>query len=135
MKMKTTTVKFAHVLAGVLFLAASAGAGEWFDAGISGLSSWPADGSDKIVEGQGTWMGTTNATLVNSLLKVDTETAGASLAFDPAVHKTPDAAQLTFSTVVTFSAADDFPEIDPRSPQRTIFLKSTPEHAAACRCL
>ena len=112
MKMKTTTVKFAHVLAGVLFLAASAGAGEWFDAGISGLSSWPVDGSDKIVEGQGTWMGTTNATLVNSLLKVDTETAGASLAFDPAVHKTPDSAQLTFSTVVTFSVADDFPEIE-----------------------
>jgi len=101
-----------YVLAGVLFLAASAGAGEWFDAGISGLSSWPADGSDKIVEGQGTWMGTTNATLVNSLLKVDTETAGASLAFDPAVHKTPDSAQLTFSTVVTFSVADDFPEIE-----------------------
>ncbi len=112
MKMKTTTVKLAYVLAGVFFLAASAGAGEWFDAGISGLSSWPVDGSDKIVEGQGTWMGTTNATLVNSLLKVDTETAGASLAFDPAVHKTPDAAQLTFSTVVTFSAADDFPEIE-----------------------
>ncbi len=101
-----------YVLAGVLFLAASAGAGEWFDAGISGLSSWPVDGSDKIVEGQGTWMGTTNATLVNSLLKVDTETAGASLAFDPAVHKTPDSAQLTFSTVVTFSVADDFPEIE-----------------------
>ena len=110
--MEKTTMKFAHVLAGVLFLAASAGAGEWFDAGISGLSSWPVDGSDKIVEGQGTWMGTTNATLVNNLLKVDTETAGASLAFDPAVHKTPASAQLTFSTVVTFSVADDFPEIE-----------------------
>ena len=110
--MEKTTMKFAHVLAGVFFLAASAGAGEWFDAGISGLSSWPTDGSDKIIEGQGTWMGTTNATLVNSLLKVDTETAGSSLAFDPAVHKTPDSAQLTFSTVVTFSVADDFPEIE-----------------------
>ena len=74
-----------YVLAGVLFLAASAGAEEWFDAGISGLSSWPVDGSDKIVEGQGTWMGTTNATLVNSLLKVDTETAGPKLGTPPSI--------------------------------------------------
>ena len=87
-------------------------AGQWFDAGIAGLSSWPTDGSDKIVEGQGTWMGTANATLDNSLLKVNTEEGGSSLAFDPAVHKTPDAAQLTFSTIVTFTAVDDFPELD-----------------------
>ena len=45
----------------------AAGAGQtWFDAGIAGYaqeqSPWPSDGTDKIVENEGTWSGTTNAT-------------------------------------------------------------------------
>lgn len=35
----------------------------WFDTGIAGYESWPTDGSDLAVAGQGTWTGTTNATL------------------------------------------------------------------------
>ena len=35
---------------------------EWFDADIANYSSWPSDGTDKIVDGQGTWSGTAYAT-------------------------------------------------------------------------
>ena len=35
----------------------------WFDAGIESYDSWPSDGSNTNIVGQGTWSGTANATL------------------------------------------------------------------------
>ena len=48
----------------VAALPARADTAAWFDSGLPDLASWPADGSDLVVEGQGTWTGTAGATLV-----------------------------------------------------------------------
>ena len=51
------------VCSAVLALALGVGATDWFDAGISGYTQWPSDGSDFTVAGAGTWSGTANATI------------------------------------------------------------------------
>lgn len=63
-------------------LAATAASAAWFDAGIAGYESWPTDGSDLAVAGQGTWTGTTNATLDAQAHALSVATRGeAQLAF------------------------------------------------------
>ena len=54
------------VFSAFLALALGAGAADWFDAGVSGYTQWPSDGSDFLVPGAGTWTGTANAKLVSS---------------------------------------------------------------------
>ena len=46
-----------------LVFATCASALEWFDAGIGGYEEWPTDGSDHIVVGTGTWLGTYGGSL------------------------------------------------------------------------
>ena len=84
-------------------------AGAWFDTGISAYDTWPADGSDKLIVGQGVWTQTANATLLNSRLLVDTLTGDAALVFDPAVRKSTKTAELVYSMTTRFSVSDDVP--------------------------
>ena len=57
-----------------LALTLGVGAADWFDAGISGYTQWPSDGSDFTVAGAGTWSGTANATLVRTADEMVDET-------------------------------------------------------------
>ena len=102
----------------VLFCIASLSLGNafadsWFDAQIGTYDSWPSDGSDKVVSGQGTWTGTENALYADAKLYVDPATNDGSLVFDPAVHKTPATAQLTYSFSTRFTPMEGFPAIVP----------------------
>ena len=85
----------------------------WFNAGIQDLASWPMDGSDVTIQGQGTWTNTLNATLdatrAAPRLKVETATSSSTLSFDPAVHKTPETAELVYSMTMRFSELYDLP--------------------------
>ena len=76
----------------VMALALGVCAAEWFDAGISGYTQWPSDGSDFPVVGEGTWHGTTNATLVRkdgqSRLSVFTRGDADVLSFGPKSSRT-----------------------------------------------
>ena len=93
--------------------AAGAFASPWFDTGISSYDFWPTDGSDKVVEGQGTWRATENASLLDSRLKVDTVTGDAALLFAPAVEKSAESAELTYSMTTRFTVSDECPTADP----------------------
>ena len=70
-----------------LALTLGVGAADWFDAGISGYTQWPSDGSDFTVAGAGTWSGTANATLVrtNGLSRLSVLTDGAHPASHPSL--------------------------------------------------
>lgn len=85
----------------------AAGAGQtWFDAGIAGYaqeqSPWPSDGTDKVIENEGTWSGTTNATYDSEALVVN---AGTN-ALDFAAATTADAAtsNVAYTTTITIAA-------------------------------
>jgi len=91
----------------------SAETSDWFDAGIAGYTDWPTDNSAKIVEGQGVWTGTENATLVEHRLKVDSQVGASALVFGPAVQKSLTTATLTYSFTTRFSAKEGgYPTID-----------------------
>jgi len=107
-------MKLIALLSAVLPLGGALAA-SWFDAGIENYDSWPADGSDKVVDGQGMWTGTENATFDNAKLVVDPVTQMRHLTFDPAVHKTPDTAQLTYSFSTKFTVSEEIPAITPGS--------------------
>ena len=65
-------------------------AAEWFDAGISGYGQWPADGSDVVVRGEGSWSGTASAYIKGSApsARIEFSQDGEeSLVFTPAVAK------------------------------------------------
>ncbi|MBQ3809919.1 MAG: hypothetical protein II839_03785, partial [Kiritimatiellae bacterium] len=94
-----------------LFAATAAAAASWFDAGISDYESWPSDGSDLTVTGQGTWSGTEYATL-------DAEAHALSVAV-------PDDGRLVFEAATAADAAErlvaveatmTFPDV--RAPER-----------------
>ena len=84
-------MKHRIVISAFLALALGVGAADWFDAGISGYTQWPSDGSDFTVAGAGTWSGTANATLVRtnglSRLSVLTDGVGDALAFESEVAR------------------------------------------------
>ncbi len=100
-----------------LALPAAALAADWFDAGIAGYEAWPTDGSDKVVENQGTWSGTSGATLdaVNHVLNIDAP-EGTTVAFTPTASK--DAAgegveQVVFVSTNTLTAVQPIAQLAP----------------------
>ena len=66
-----------------------------------------------LVEGEGTWKGTANATLSENRLKVDSLTSSATLDFAPAVEKDLSAGTLVYSMTSRFSAMNGLPECNP----------------------
>lgn len=109
-------MKKRMILTAFVALALGAGAADWFDAGISGYTEWPSDGSDFVVADVGTWSGTTNATLVctngESRLRVFTKDADDALSFSPAAAK--DIAESpTFKVMTTFCVSCELEDIDP----------------------
>ena len=81
---------------------------DWFDAGINAYDSWPSDGSNTNIVGQGTWSGTANATL-------DTESPTKALVVNAAGDS-----KLTFevdtkvnaeTTNATYNATMTFPNV------------------------
>jgi len=99
-----------------LALALGAGAAPWFDAGISGYTEWPSDGSDFPVAGAGTWSGTANAALVRTdgkaRLQVMTSNLSNALAFGPDADK-DIAENLVFKLTVSFCLFLDLPPVEP----------------------
>ena len=100
-----------------LALSATAATAPWFDAGIAGYEAWPADGSDKVVANQGTWSGTSGATLdaVNHVLNIDAP-EGTTVAFTPTASK--DAAgegveQVVFVSTNTLTAVQPIAQLAP----------------------
>ena len=83
---------------------------DWFDAGISAYDSWPGDGSTKVVDGQGTWSGTANATLDTQsspkALDVNVDGDNNRLVFE--ADSTVDAVA---ETTVVYSATMTFPAV------------------------
>ena len=104
------------VFSAFLALALGAGAADWFDAGVSGYTQWPSDGSDFLIPGAGTWTGTANAKLVSSnglsRLNVMTHAPGDALAFSPEVAKDM-ADNLLFRVTATFCLFCELPNADP----------------------
>ena len=76
---------------------------DWFDAGINAYDSWPSDGSNKTVEGQGMWTNTACATFADEALTVNCE-GDDKLTFEAA--STVDAVA---ETTVVYSATMTFP--------------------------
>ena len=109
-------MKHRIVISAFLALALGAGAADWFDAGISGYTQWPSDGSDFLVPGAGTWTGTANAKLVSSnglsRLNVMTHAPEDALAFSPEVAKDM-ADNLLFRVTATFCLFCELPNADP----------------------
>ena len=84
-------------------------AAEWFDAGISGYGQWPADGSDVVVRGEGTWSGTASAYIKGSApaARIDFSQDGEDLlVFTPAVAKSVEQSNPVVVTSVRFSSSD-----------------------------
>ena len=79
-------------------LGAHADPSPWFDAGISGYASWPSDGSDKVVEGQGTWTGTAGATLDAGRHVLQIQAPGDPVAFTPVANGDMSTDLLVFQT-------------------------------------
>ena len=86
-------------------------AGEWFDAGISGYTSWPFDGSDFPVVGQGVWHGTDGATLDLGLrsLKISSPSSE-GLEFEPYVSRDVAAGEVVFSSTLRFTSSMEMPQ-------------------------
>ncbi|MBQ2624770.1 MAG: chitobiase/beta-hexosaminidase C-terminal domain-containing protein [Kiritimatiellae bacterium] len=82
---------------------AHAATNDWFDAGINAYDSWPSDGSNKTVEGQGMWTNTACATFADEALTVNCE-GDDKLTFEAA--STVDAFA---ETTVVYSATMTFP--------------------------
>ena len=97
-------------------LALGAGATDWFDAGISGYTEWPSDGSDFPIAGEGTWTGTENASLVRtdgqSRLRIMTETLSDALVFGPDLAKGIDESPV-FKLTLSFCVFFELPAVDP----------------------
>lgn len=91
-----------------LVFATCASALEWFDAGIGGYEDWPTDGSDHIVVGTGTWLGTYGGSLLgdagNRRLKIESSIQD-PLVFLPAVSRPINDGELVLSLRVNFTAA------------------------------
>ena len=84
-------------------------AAEWFDAGISGYGQWPADGSDVVVRGEGSWSGTESAYIKGSApaARIDFSQDGENvLVFTPAVAKSVEQSNPVVVTSVQFSSSD-----------------------------
>ena len=97
-KGKSFLVVLSTVFGGFVSYVNAAGAEQtWFDAGIAGYaqeqSPWPDDGSNKIVENEGTWSGTTNATYdtEHSALVVNAGTNTLDFAAATTAEQTADA--------------------------------------------
>ena len=99
-----------------LALALGVGAADWFDAGISGYTQWPSDGSDFPIADAGTWTGTENASLMRadgqSRLRIMTESLSDALAFDPDVAK-DFVENPVFKLTVRFCLFFELPTVDP----------------------
>lgn len=106
MKCSVNTIVAAAAVATFVVFKANAD-DAWFDAGISQYEAWPSDGSDKIVEGQGEWKGTSNATFDPNRKTLDiVSTANSSLDFNPALQKDVGSSglmKISFSTRFTVS--------------------------------
>ena len=128
-------MKHRIVLSAFLALALGAGAADWFDAGISGYTQWPSDGSDFLVPGAGTWTGTSNATLVRtnglSRLSVTPRGEGDALAFGPEVAKDM-ADNLLFRVRATFCLFCELPNADPSFKTALTALEKKNGQAVYC---
>ena len=86
----------------------------WFDAGISNYDSWPTDGSNVSIAGQGTWSGTTNATLEESspkALAINTDGEG-RLTFTAETQVDAAASNAVYSATMTFPGGPDLDALD-----------------------
>ena len=100
---------FAAVFSTVLTLADAV---MWFDGGIDRLESWPSDGSDVTITGQGVWTGTENASLAESRLTVDSTESGSTLEFNPAVQKSLAENNLAYEVKSRFQVSEKNPDVD-----------------------
>ena len=91
----------------------TANAAGWFDARIGGYAGWPQDGSDVIVQGQGTWTGTGYATYDIQGKKLDMMSLlTESLDFAPAVQRpVTGSGEMKFSMSVRFSISSWLPPL------------------------
>ncbi len=117
MKMKTlaSARSLVAALAASAALAVRADLAPWFDAGVSGYANWPSDGSDKLVVGQGTWSGTSSASLATGeggsapLLRV-TDYGMDGIEFQSCVRKDLDiSANIAFNATVCLGCVKTLP--------------------------
>ena len=59
----------ASAFAVAAFVSLFAGAATWFDAGVPNYDSWPTDGSNKVVDGMGTWTNTIDTAYADGRIK------------------------------------------------------------------
>ena len=100
------------VLASAVLSLSGVYAGTWFDTGIASYTSWPTDDSAKLVEGHGQWTNTASVTLQEPGMRIVVVADARSLVFDPAVHKTPETATLTYSLTTRFTVDNRFSHLD-----------------------
>ena len=60
----------AFAFAVVAFISLFASAATWFDAGVANYDSWPTDGSNKVVDGMGTWTNTIDTAYEDGRIKM-----------------------------------------------------------------
>nr|MCR5839522.1 lamin tail domain-containing protein [Kiritimatiellia bacterium] len=112
-----TSIRISAVLSAVavgIVSYANATISPWFDAGISNYDSWPTDGSNVSIAGQGTWSGTTNATLEASspkALAVNTDGEG-RLTFTAETQVDAAASNAVYSATMTFPGGPDLDALD-----------------------
>ena len=82
---------------------AHAATNDWFDAGINAYDSWPSDGSNKTVEGQGVWTNTACATFADEALTVNCE------GDDKLIFEAASTVDAVAETTVVYSATMTFP--------------------------
>ena len=112
-----TNIRISSVLSAVavgIVSYANATISPWFDAGISNYDSWPTDGSNVSIAGQGTWSGTTNATLEASspkALAVNTDGEG-RLTFTAETQVDAASSNAVYSATMTFPGGPDLDALD-----------------------
>ena len=65
-----TMKKYAAAFILVAFASFFASAATWFDAGVANYDSWPTDGSNKVVDGMGTWTNTIDTAYEDGRIKM-----------------------------------------------------------------
>ena len=112
-----TNIRISAVLSAVavgIVSYANATISPWFDAGISNYDFWPTDGSNVSIAGQGTWSGTTNATLEASspkALAINTDGEG-RLTFTAETQVDAAASNAVYSATMTFPGGPDLDALD-----------------------
>lgn len=108
--MKTNIVSLCAAMAVVFAVFQTQAEDSWFDAGISGYTSWPDDGTDVVVEGVGTWSGTRYAELTGEggakALQIDVPMGQSPVGFEVASPKDVASEIVTVRTATQMSILD-----------------------------